>query len=296
MFLIDYAKRGHEVVRLKGGDPFVFGRGGEEAEALADAGVPFEIVPGVSSAVAVPAYAGIPLTHRDYASSFAVVTGHEAIKSKSTVDWAKLATAVDTLVILMGLHNLPAIVAKLLANGRSPNTPVAVIRQGTTQQQTTVTGTLADIVERSIAIKAPALIVVGDVVRLKSTLDWFLPNSHLRCGAGGFRSPDGVQRFVNGVARCVIMARESAEVREWGGDLDRLATEELMDWAQGMDYFGEQPFVWDSHHGLDSQPAILLTPSGNADELLSHLSEHDRTALSGDRRRGGGRAQDRRSA
>ncbi len=175
--LIAYAERGHEIVRLKGGDPFVFGRGGEEAEALADAGVPFEIVPGVSSAVAVPAYAGIPLTHRDYASSFAVVTGHEAIKSKSTVDWAKLATAVDTLVILMGLHNLPAIVAKLLAHGRSPNTPVAVIRQGTTQQQTTVTGTLADIVERSFAIKAPALIVVGDVVRLKSTLDWFLPNS-----------------------------------------------------------------------------------------------------------------------
>ena len=175
--LVDYAKRGHEVVRLKGGDPFVFGRGGEEAEALADAGVPFEIIPGVSSAVAVPAYAGIPLTHRDYASSFAVVTGHEAIKSKSTVDWAKLATAVDTLVILMGLHNLPAIVAKLLAHGRSPNTPVAVIHQGTTQQQATVTGTLADIVERSIAIKAPALIVVGDVVRLKGTLDWFLPNS-----------------------------------------------------------------------------------------------------------------------
>jgi uroporphyrinogen III methyltransferase/synthase len=106
-----------------------------------------------------------------------VVTGHEAIKSKSTVEWAKLAAAVDTLVILMGLHNLPAIVAELLAHGRSPNTPVAVIRHGTTQQQTTVTGTLADIVERSFAIKAPALIVVGDVVRLKSTLDWFLPNS-----------------------------------------------------------------------------------------------------------------------
>jgi uroporphyrin-III C-methyltransferase len=176
-FLIAYAERGHEVVRLKGGDPFVFGRGGEEAEALADAGVPFEIVPGVSSAVAVPAYAGIPLTHRDYASSFAVVTGHEAFKAKSSVNWAKLATAVDTLVILMGLHTLPAIVATLLAHGRSPNTPVAVIRQGTTQQQATVTGTLAEIVERSIAIEAPALIVVGDVVRLKSTLDWFLPYS-----------------------------------------------------------------------------------------------------------------------
>lgn len=174
--LIGYAWRGIDVVRLKGGDPFVFGRGGEEAEALRGAGVPFEIVPGVSSAVAVPAYAGIPLTHRKYASSFAVVTGHEAIKSKSTVDWAKLATAVDTLVILMGLSNLPSIVAKLLAHGRSANTPVAVIQQGTTDRQTTVTGTLADIVARARSIKAPALIVVGEVVRLKSALDWFVPN------------------------------------------------------------------------------------------------------------------------
>ncbi len=172
--LIDHARRGFDVVRLKGGDPFVFGRGGEEAEALADAGIVFEIVPGVSSAVAVPAYAGIPLTHRDYASSFAVVTGHEAVKSKSLVDWAKLATAVDTLVILMGLHNLPAIVAKLVANGRSADTPVAVIHQGTTEQQKTAVGTLADIVEKSASLKAPALIVVGEVVRLADKLDWFV--------------------------------------------------------------------------------------------------------------------------
>ena len=130
--LIDYARLGCEVVRLKGGDPFVFGRGGEEAEALADAEIPFEIVPGVSSAVAVPAYAGIPVTHRKFASSFAVVTGHEARRVKSAVDWGKLATAVDTLVILMGLHNLPAIVAKLITHGRSPETPAAVIRWGTT--------------------------------------------------------------------------------------------------------------------------------------------------------------------
>jgi len=175
--LIGYAWRGIDVVRLKGGDPFVFGRGGEEAEALVDAGITFEIVPGVSSAVAVPAYAGIPLTHRNYASSFAVVTGHEAIKAKSSVDWAKLATAVDTLVILMGLHNLPAIVAKLLAHGRSAETPVAVIRQGTTERQQAVVGTLADIVEKSAALKAPALIVVGNVVRLKSSLDWFVPEA-----------------------------------------------------------------------------------------------------------------------
>jgi uroporphyrinogen III methyltransferase/synthase len=172
--LIQHARLGHNVVRLKGGDPFVFGRGGEEAEALADAGIPFEIVPGVSSAVAVPAYAGIPLTHRNFASSFAVVTGHEAVKTQSSVDWAKLATAMDTLVILMGLHNLPAIVAKLVAHGRSASTPAAVIRQGTIDEQETVTGTLSDIVEKSASLKAPALIVVGEVVQLAKKLDWFV--------------------------------------------------------------------------------------------------------------------------
>jgi uroporphyrin-III C-methyltransferase len=175
--LIDQAQLGYEVVRLKGGDPFVFGRGGEEAEALADAEIPFEIVPGVSSAVAVPAYAGIPLTHRKFASSFAVVTGHEARKGKSAVDWGKLATAVDTLVILMGLHNLPAIVAKLIAHGRSPETPAAVIRRGTTNEQETVIGTLADIVEKSASLKAPTLIVVGKVVELRNQLHWFSPDT-----------------------------------------------------------------------------------------------------------------------
>ena len=171
--LIGRARLGHEVVRLKGGDPFVFGRGGEEAEALADAGIPFEIVPGVSSAMAAPAYAGIPLTHRKFASSFAVVTGHEARKAQCSVDWSKLATAVDTLVILMGLRNLPAIVAKLIAYGRSPETPVALIRWGTTNEQETVTGTLTDIAEKSRSLKAPVLIVVGEVVHLRHRLDWF---------------------------------------------------------------------------------------------------------------------------
>ncbi|MBM4261772.1 MAG: uroporphyrinogen-III C-methyltransferase [Deltaproteobacteria bacterium] len=177
--LINYALQGCQVVRLKGGDPFVFGRGSEEAEVLAAAGIPFEIVPGVSSAIAAPAYAGIPLTHRNYASSFAVVTGHEAIKSKSSVDWAKLATAVDTLVILMGLHNIRSIVEKLLAHGRPLATPVAVIHRGTTAKQETVVGTLADIVERSAGIKSPALVVVGEVVRLRQTLAWFMSDREL---------------------------------------------------------------------------------------------------------------------
>jgi uroporphyrin-III C-methyltransferase len=175
--LVAHARAGQDVVRLKGGDPFVFGRGGEEAEALADADIPFEIVPGVSSAVAVPAYAGIPLTHRKLASSFAVVTGHEARKLNSNVDWAKLATAVDTLVIVMGLTHLPVIVKKLIEHGRSPQTPVAVVRAGTTSEQEVVVGTLIDIVEKSALIEAPATIVVGDVVSLADKLEWFIPQS-----------------------------------------------------------------------------------------------------------------------
>jgi uroporphyrin-III C-methyltransferase len=173
--LIDYASRGYLVVRLKGGDPFVFGRGGEEAEALREAGIPFEVVPGVSSAVAVPAYAGIPLTHRKLSSSFAVITGHECSKAEPSVDWERLATAVDTIVILMGLRNLPVIAAKLIAHGRSPQTPVAAVRWGTTQAQETITGTLSDIGQKAGALEPPVVIVVGNVVKLKERLDWFVP-------------------------------------------------------------------------------------------------------------------------
>jgi uroporphyrin-III C-methyltransferase len=173
--LIDYARAGRDVVRLKGGDPFVFGRGGEEADALAAAGVPFEVVPGVSSAVAVPAYAGIPLTHRNFASSFAVVTGHEARKAQRSVDWSKLANAVDTLVILMGLKNLPQIATELSRHGLPPETPVAVIRWGTTEAQETVTGSLATITAKAAHLKSPAVIVVGKVVELQGRLDWFVP-------------------------------------------------------------------------------------------------------------------------
>jgi len=172
--MIAHARRGRSVVRLKGGDPFVFGRGGEEAEALAKAGVPFEIVPGVSAAVAVPAYAGIPLTHRGLSSSFVVVTGHEdAGKNAPAVDWERLATAVDTLVVLMGARALPRIVAGLLAGGRAPETPVALVRWGTTEAQATITGTLADILDRAAAIQPPVVAVIGDVVRLRDRLRWF---------------------------------------------------------------------------------------------------------------------------
>jgi len=176
--LVMHARRGRRVVRLKGGDPFVFGRGGEEAEALAAAGVPFEIVPGVSAAVAAPAYAGIPLTHRGVASSFAVVTGHEGCgKTRAGVDWARLATAVDTLVVLMGVAALPRIAQELIAHGRAPQTPVALVRWGTTDWQTVLTGRLDDIGARAraAALEPPVVIVIGEVVGLAGRLAWFRP-------------------------------------------------------------------------------------------------------------------------
>ncbi len=174
--LVDKAKPGKIVVRLKGGDPFVLGRGGEEAEALQQNHIPFEVVPGVSSAIAVPAYAGIPLTHRRLASSFAVITGHEdPNKAISSIAWEKLATAIDTLVFLMGRQNLAKIVDKLVENGRPQNTPVAVISDGTSPRQQTVTGTLADIAGRVAGqgLTPPAVIVVGEVVKLREKLGWF---------------------------------------------------------------------------------------------------------------------------
>jgi uroporphyrin-III C-methyltransferase len=173
--LVAYARRGECVVRLKGGDPFVFGRGGEEAEALAAAGVPFEIIPGVSSALAAPAYAGIPVTHRRYASSFAVITGHEENGRETKHDWAKLAGAVDTLVVLMGLKTLPQIVSQLLSHGRAPDTPVALIRWGTRSEQETLVGTLQDIVGRAARrrFSPPVVTIIGEVVDLRDRLHWF---------------------------------------------------------------------------------------------------------------------------
>jgi uroporphyrin-III C-methyltransferase len=174
--LIQKAREGKMVVRLKGGDPFVLGRGGEEANSLAKHGIPFEIVPGVSSAVAVPAYAGIPVTHRGIASSFTVVTGHKASETgESHIAWDKLAQGADTLVILMGIGNLANLVGELIKNIKAPSTPVAVITEGTTPRQRCVIGTLQDIVEKvkSENLKPPSVVVIGDVVQLQETLHWF---------------------------------------------------------------------------------------------------------------------------
>ena len=171
--LVDNARRGSVVVRLKGGDPFVFGRGGEEALACARAGVPFEVVPGVSSATAVPAYAGIPITHRGVASSFAVVTASTAPGRE--VDLQRVSAAVDTLVVLMAAGQLEQVCAALIAGGRSPDEPAAVIELGTTVDQRSIVSALADLPSRATEedIGAPSTLVVGPVVDLASSISWF---------------------------------------------------------------------------------------------------------------------------
>lgn len=188
--MVDRAREGKLVVRLKGGDPFVFGRGGEEAEALVDAGVPFEVVPGVTSAVAVPAYAGIPLTHRRLASAVAIVTGHEdPAAGTSDVDWAAVAR-VSTLVVLMGMRKLHGLAARLVALGREASTPAAVIQWGTTPAQRAVLGTLGDVAAkaRAAGMGPPGVLVVGPVAALAQRLSWFRPlpreRPELRLSAG----------------------------------------------------------------------------------------------------------------
>ncbi|HLJ53404.1 MAG TPA: uroporphyrinogen-III C-methyltransferase [Chthonomonadaceae bacterium] len=184
--LVDRARSGRIVARLKGGDPFVFGRGGEEAEACRAAGVAFEVVPGVTSAIAAPAYAGIPVTHRDAASSFSVVTGHERHDSGKACtrapsdaadrrDWARIAHAADTLIFLMGVESLPEIASRLREHGRAPETPVALVQWGAWPRQRVVVGTLATIVDdvRNADLTPPAVCIVGEVVRMREALRWF---------------------------------------------------------------------------------------------------------------------------
>lgn len=171
--LITYARQGCTVARLKGGDPYVFGRGGEEAEALAAAGVPFEVIPGVSSAIAVPAYAGIPVTHRDHASAVTFVTGHGGCHDKAReVNWEALAALGGTLVVLMGVTALPNFTARLVAGGLAADTPAAIIQEGTTERQRIVTGTVENIAQlaKESGLTSPALTVIGTVVNLGEIL------------------------------------------------------------------------------------------------------------------------------
>lgn len=174
-FLVKYAKKGKIVTRLKGGDPFVFGRGGEEAEVLAKHGISFEIVPGITAGIAASAYAGIPVTHRDASASFAVVTGHRKEGAEEEVKWENLAKGIDTLAVYMGISNLPYICEQLLKYGKEEDTPVAIVEWGTTSAQRTITGTLGTIVTiaRKEQIQNPSMIVIGEVVRFREKINWF---------------------------------------------------------------------------------------------------------------------------
>lgn len=177
--IADEAKAGNTVVRLKGGDPFIFGRGSEECLYLRDQNIPYEVIPGISALSAVPAYAGIPLTHRDLSTHFTVVTGHERFgKEPLSVNWKSLAEMGGTLVIYMGITNIRGITEALMSHGRSAGTPVSVIRWGTTPQQEQYTGTLstiADQIER-INLRPPGLIIIGEVVQYHDQINWFTPN------------------------------------------------------------------------------------------------------------------------
>jgi uroporphyrinogen III methyltransferase/synthase len=207
--LIRRAKEGKHVVRLKGGDPFIFGRGGEEARELREAGIEYEIVPGVSSCYGAPAYAGIPVTHRAHASSFHVITGHEGQhKEQNVLDYALLAKEEGTLVFLMGLKNLPNITGKLMEYGKAYNTPAAVIQEGTTSRQKVAVGTLENIVEMAerAGIRTPAITVIGDVVSLRDEIAWY--------GKGALA---GVRVLVTGTEKMAgqqrsVLEAEGAEV------------------------------------------------------------------------------------
>ena len=171
--LVMHATNNKVVTRLKGGDPFIYGRGAEEAQVLRKHGIPFEVVPGITSGAAAPAYAGIPLTHRDMSSSVTFVSGVGKNGQLSKESWQQLAQINETICIYMGVKNLPVICERLIHYGRDATTPIALIHCGTTDKQQTVTGTLADIVEKAVAIENPAMIVIGEVVRLREEIHWF---------------------------------------------------------------------------------------------------------------------------
>lgn len=248
--LVEKAKEGLTVARLKGGDPFIFGRGGEEAESLSRAGIEFEIIPGITSAIAVPAYAGIPLTHRDYSSAACLITGHEdPEKDQSKINWESLARFSGTLVFLMGIANLEKIVGKLIDNGLSEETPVGVVSNGTTPSQRTVTGTLGDICDRCGAqgLKPPGIIIVGDVVNLKGSIDWFesrpLFGRVVLVTRPQEQAHDFTRRLSDLGARCILLPTIAIEPPESWKDLDQaIGNISAYDWIlftsiNGVRYF-----------------------------------------------------------
>lgn len=281
--LVDFAKEGRRVVRLKGGDPFIFGRGGEELEILHGEGIAFEVVPGVTSATAAATYAGIPITHRDYTASVAFVTGHEdPTKESSNIDWQKLATGVGTLVVYMGIKNLPEITAKLIKYGRDPKTPVAVVRWASTPQQRSVVGTLETIVEvvAKAGIKPPALIIVGEVVSLRETIDWYEKRALFGQRIMVTRTREQASDLVAGLeeygADCLeystikIEPVESYEILD--GELERLSEYHwiLFTSLNGVKYFFDRLYSM----GMDARdlrgPDIAAVGKSTADLLLQY--------------------------
>ena len=259
--LVRLGRAGKTVVRLKGGDPYVFGRGGEEALELARAGLPFEIVPGVTSGIAAPAYAGIPVTHRGVSTSVAFVTGHEdPTKGESDVDWKRLANGTETLVLYMGVGRLAEISSELIAAGRDPRTPVACVRWGTTPEQRTVTGTLEDIAHRvaEARLKPPAITMIGDVVALRDEgLDWYerRPLFGRRVVVTRARAQAGeLSRKLEALGAEVLEfpTIEIQPPRDFGPLDEAIQNLDSFDWLVFTSVNGVEAFVGRlKHHGLD---------------------------------------------
>ncbi|HZY65763.1 MAG TPA: uroporphyrinogen-III C-methyltransferase [Rubrobacteraceae bacterium] len=256
--LVELGRAAKTVVRLKGGDPYIFGRGGEEALALLEAGLPFEVVPGITSGVAAPAYAGIPVTHRGISTSVAFITGHEdPTKGHQDVDWSRLANAADTLVLYMGVGRLPEISAELISAGRDPDTPAACIRWGTVAEQRTVTGTLRDIADRvaEAGLKPPAITVIGDVVTLREAgLDWF------------------EQRPLFG--RRVVVTRARAQAGELSGMLEDLGAQVVEFPTIEIRPPGDFAPLDKAIRELDSFGWLIFTSVNGVDAFLERLGHH----------------------
>jgi uroporphyrinogen III methyltransferase/synthase len=256
--LVEHARAGKRVVRLKGGDPFVFGRGGEEAQALRVAGLPFEIIPGVSSAIAAPAYAGIPVTHRGIATSFAVITGHEdPTKDESGIDWPSVARGADTLIFLMGVGRLDEIAARLVEHGRDPSTAAAVVEWGTLPRQRVASGTLATIAAsvRDAGIRPPAVTVVGEVASLRDGLRWYdnRPLSGKRVLVTRTRQQASVLSRALADAGAAALERPTIEIVE---DADDAAV------ADAIGTLGTSAYGW-----------VVFTSANAIDIFLRHLHE-----------------------
>jgi uroporphyrinogen III methyltransferase/synthase len=254
--LIDRALSGRMVVRLKGGDPFIFGRGGEEIEEIVKAGIPFEVVPGVTSATAAATYAGIPITHREYTSTVAFVTGHEDPKKKgSNIAWDKLATGVGTIVVYMGIKNLESITQKVIKHGRDPQTPVAVVRWASTSEQRTVVGNLGNIAEvvRKNNIKPPSLVIIGEVVNLRDTINWYEKRPLFSKKVVVTRTRDQASELVN------LLENYGAECIEYPTiSLEKVDTYEILDRALAE---------------IDSYHWVLFTSINAVDYFFNRLFE-----------------------